>query len=136
MDAASRTGVENVREEIISRVQFAPIARRYKIYIVDEVHMLSTAAFNALLKTLEEPPSHVVFILCTTDPHKVPGTIHSRCQRFDFRRIAPESIASRLGAVCTSEGVRFEAEALELDRPARPRRAAQRADLARADHRV
>ncbi len=114
LDAASRTGVENVREEIISRVQFAPTRGGYKVYIVDEVHMLSTAAFNALLKTLEEPPSHVVFILCTTDPQKVPETIHSRCQRFDFRRIAPESIVSRLGAVCTAEGVRFEGEALEL----------------------
>ena len=89
LDAASRTGVENVREEIIGRVQFAPTRGRYKIYIIDEVHMLSTAAFNALLKTLEEPPSHVVFILATTDPQKVPETIHSRCQRFDFRRISP-----------------------------------------------
>ena len=76
--------------------------------------MLSTAAFNALLKTLEEPPSHVVFILCTTDPHKVPATIHSRCQRFDFHRLANEEIMARLGAVCASEGVEFEAEALEL----------------------
>lgn len=114
MDAASRTGVENVREEIIGRVQFAPVRGRYKIYIIDEVHMLSTAAFNALLKTLEEPPSHVVFILCTTDPHKVPATIHSRCQRFDFHRLANEEIIARLGAVCASEGVEFEAEALEL----------------------
>ncbi len=114
LDAASRTGVENVREEIIGRVQFAPTRGRKKVYIIDEVHMLSTAAFNALLKTLEEPPDHVVFILCTTDPQKVPETIHSRCQRFDFRRIGSESIVSRLGAICVSEGVEFEGEALEL----------------------
>ena len=114
LDAASRTGVENVREEIISRVQFAPTRGRYKVYIIDEVHMLSTAAFNALLKTLEEPPAHVVFILCTTDPQKVPETIHSRCQRFDFRRISQESMVSRLGAVCVSEDVEFEGEALDL----------------------
>ena len=114
LDAASRTGVENVREEIIGRVSFAPTRGRYKIYIIDEVHMLSTAAFNALLKTLEEPPSHVVFILATTDPQKVPETIHSRCQRFDFRRISSESIVSRLGAICVAEGVEFEGEALDL----------------------
>ena len=114
LDAASRTGVENVREEIIGRVQFAPTRGRYKIYIIDEVHMLSTAAFNALLKTLEEPPSHVVFILATTDPQKVPETIHSRCQRFDFRRISTEAMVSRLGAICTAENVEFEGEALEL----------------------
>ena len=114
LDAASRTGVENVREEIISRVSFAPTRGRFKVYIIDEVHMLSTAAFNALLKTLEEPPSHVVFILCTTDPQKVPETIHSRCQRFDFRRIEPEAMVSRLGAICIAENVEFEGEALDL----------------------
>ena len=114
LDAASRTGVENVREEIISRVHFAPTRGRSKVYIIDEVHMLSTAAFNALLKTLEEPPSHVVFILCTTDPQKVPETIHSRCQRFDFHRISPESMVARLGAVCMAEDVEFEGEALDL----------------------
>ncbi len=114
LDAASRTGVENVREEIIGRVQFAPTRGRYKVYIIDEVHMLSPAAFNALLKTLEEPPSHVVFILCTTDPQSVPETIHSRCQRFDFRRISIEAMVSRLGAICVAEGVEFEGEALDL----------------------
>ncbi len=114
LDAASRTGVENVREEIIGRVSFAPTRGNRKVYIIDEVHMLSMAAFNALLKTLEEPPSHVIFILCTTDPQKVPETIHSRCQRFDFRRIAPESMVSRLGAICIAEGVEFEGEALDL----------------------
>ena len=114
LDAASRTGVDNVREEIINRMQFAPTRGRYKVYIIDEVHMLSVAAFNALLKTLEEPPSHVVFILATTDPQKVPETIHSRCQRFDFRRISAEAMVARLGAVCVSEGVEFEGEALDL----------------------
>ena len=114
LDAASRTGVENVREEIISRVSYAPTRGAWKVYIIDEVHMLSTAAFNALLKTIEEPPSHVVFILCTTDPQKVPETILSRCQRFDFHRISIESIVARLGAVCAEEGVEFEAEALDL----------------------
>ena len=114
LDAASRTGVENVREEIISRVSYAPTRGTWKVYIIDEVHMLSTAAFNALLKTIEEPPSHVVFILCTTDPQKVPETILSRCQRFDFHRISIESIVARLGAVCAEEGVEFEADALDL----------------------
>ena len=106
--------MENVREEIINRVHYAPTHGSYKIYIIDEVHMLSTAAFNALLKTLEEPPSHVVFILCTTDPQKVPDTIHSRCQRFDFHRLSVDEITARLGAVCVQEGVEFEPEALEL----------------------
>ncbi len=114
LDAASRTGVENVREEIIGKVHYAPTRGRYKVYIIDEVHMLSTPAFNALLKTLEEPPDHVVFILCTTDPQKVPETILSRCQRFDFRRISSEELISRLGAICEMEGVRFEGDALDL----------------------
>lgn len=114
LDAASRTGVENVREEIISRVHYAPTRGSVKVYIIDEVHMLSQAAFNALLKTLEEPPEHVIFILCTTDPQKVPETIHSRCQRFDFHRISVDTIVARLGAVCMQEGVEFEPEALEF----------------------
>lgn len=114
LDAASRTGVENVREEIIGRVNFAPTRGKKKVYIIDEVHMLSVAAFNALLKTLEEPPSHVVFVLCTTDPQKVPATIHSRCQRFDFHRLGTDEIVSRLGAVCMGEGVEFEGDALAL----------------------
>lgn len=105
LDAASRTGVEAVREEIITKVQFAPTRGRYKIYIIDEVHMLSTSAFNALLKTLEEPPPHTVFILCTTHPQKVPETIHSRCQRFDFHRIGVEEIVERLGHIAKSEGI-------------------------------
>ena len=114
LDAASRTGVENVRDEIISRVGYAPVRGNYKVYVIDEVHMLSNAAFNALLKTLEEPPSHIVFVLCTTDPQKVPETIRSRCQRFDFRAINTEELTGRLGAVCEMENVPFEGEALEL----------------------
>lgn len=112
LDAASRTGVENVREEIISRVGFAATRGSKKIYIIDEVHMLSTAAFNALLKTLEEPPEHVIFILCTTDPQKVPETILSRCQRFDFASISATDIFERLKAVCESEKVSAEDDAL------------------------
>jgi DNA polymerase-3 subunit gamma/tau len=114
LDAASRTGVENVREEIIGRVQFAPTRGDYKIYIIDEVHMLSTAAFNALLKTLEEPPSHVLFVLCTTDSHKVPETIQSRCQRFDFHRLSEQQIAARLAYICEQEGYTAQPEALAL----------------------
>ncbi|MDR0500244.1 MAG: DNA polymerase III subunit gamma/tau [Coriobacteriales bacterium] len=114
LDAASRTGVENVRDEIISRVQYAPTQGAYKIYIIDEVHMLSTAAFNALLKTLEEPPSHVVFMLCTTDPHKVIETIRARCQRFDFHRLSNEQIASRLAYICKQENYEADPRALEL----------------------
>lgn len=114
LDAASRTGVENVREEIIGKVDYAPTRGKYKVYIIDEVHMLSTAAFNALLKTLEEPPDHVIFIMCTTDPQKVPETILSRCQRFDFRRISSEEMVSRLGAICEMEDITFEGDALDL----------------------
>lgn len=114
LDAASRTGVDNVREEIISRVNYAPTRGAWKIYIIDEAHMLTVPAFNALLKTLEEPPAHVMFILCTTDPQQVLGTIQSRCQRFDFHRISNEAIVSRLGAICVEEGVDFEGEALDL----------------------
>jgi DNA polymerase-3 subunit gamma/tau len=114
IDAASNTGVDNVREEIIGRVQFAPTLGRYKVYIIDEVHMLSAAAFNALLKTLEEPPPNVVFVLCTTHPHKVPETIHSRCQRFDFRRISVEEIADRLRYIAEAEGFRIDRGAFTL----------------------
>ena len=114
LDAASRTGVDNVREEIIGRVQFAPTQGSYKIYIIDEVHMLSTAAFNALLKTLEEPPSHVIFVLCTTDVHKVPDTVQARCQRFDFKHLAVSEIVGRLQYICEREGFDNEPAALEL----------------------
>lgn len=114
LDAASRTGVDNVREEIIGRVQYAPTRGRYKVYIIDEVHMLSPAAFNALLKTLEEPPAHVVFILCTTDPQKILETILSRCQRFDFHRISMEDIEGRLRYVCEQEGFECDDEALQI----------------------
>ena len=114
LDAASRTGVDNVREEIINSVNFAPVRGKYKIYIIDEVHMLTTAAFNALLKTLEEPPAHVIFVLCTTDPQKILETILSRCQRFDFHRIGNEDIAHRLSYVCEQEGFDYDDEALAI----------------------
>ena len=114
LDAASRTGVDNVREEIINSVNFAPVRGKYKIYIIDEVHMLSTAAFNALLKTLEEPPAHVIFVLCTTDPQKILETILSRCQRFDFHRIGNEDIEHRLSYVCEQEGFDYDDEALAI----------------------
>lgn len=114
LDAASRTGVDNVREEIINSVSFAPVRGAYKVYIIDEVHMLSPAAFNALLKTLEEPPAHVVFILCTTDPQKILETILSRCQRFDFHRISMEDIEGRLRYVCEQEGFAYDDEALQI----------------------
>ena len=114
LDAASRTGVDNVREEIINSVNFAPVRGKYKIYIIDEVHMLTTAAFNALLKTLEEPPAHVIFVLCTTDPQKILETILSRCQRFDFHRIGNEDIERRLSYVCEQEGFDYDDEALTI----------------------
>ncbi|PKQ37819.1 MAG: DNA polymerase III subunit gamma/tau [Actinobacteria bacterium HGW-Actinobacteria-1] len=114
LDAASRTGVDAVREEIIGRVNYAPTRGHWKVYIIDEVHMLSNAAFNALLKTLEEPPSHTVFILCTTHPHKVPETIHSRCQRFDFHRLSVEEIVSRLRFIADAEKVEVADAALSL----------------------
>lgn len=114
LDAASRTGVDSVREEIINSVNFAPVRGGYKVYIIDEVHMLTTQAFNALLKTLEEPPSHVVFVLCTTDPQKLLDTILSRCQRFDFHRISNEDILGRMRYVCDQEGFSYDEEALEI----------------------
>ena len=114
LDAASRTGVDNVREEIINSVSFAPVRGAYKVYIIDEVHMLTTAAFNALLKTLEEPPAHVIFVLCTTDPQKILETILSRCQRFDFHRIGNEDIEHRLAYVCEQEGFDYDDEALAI----------------------
>ena len=114
LDAASRTGVDNVREEIINSVNFAPVRGKYKIYIIDEVHMLTTAAFNALLKTLEEPPAHVIFVLCTTDPQKILETILSRCQRFDFHRIGNEDIERRLAYVCEQENFDYDDEALAI----------------------
>lgn len=111
IDAASNNGVANVRD-IIDEVQYSPAEGRYKVYIIDEVHMLSTGAFNALLKTLEEPPSYVIFILATTEPHKIPITIHSRCQRYDFRRISIDTIAARLREVTDREQVQVEEKAL------------------------
>ncbi len=110
IDAASNNGVDNIRE-IREEVRYAPTQGQYKVYIIDEVHMLSTGAFNALLKTLEEPPSHVIFILATTDPQKIPVTILSRCQRFDFRRITTQDITKRLAYCMELEGIEVEQEA-------------------------
>ena len=107
IDAASNTGVDNIRE-LRSNTAYRPARSRYKVYIIDEVHMLSTGAFNALLKTLEEPPEHVKFILATTEIQKVPATIQSRCQRFNFRNIGPDEIAGRLAEIVESEGARAE----------------------------
>ncbi|MCP3733926.1 DNA polymerase III subunit gamma/tau [Sphingomonas sp. RP10(2022)] len=113
MDAASHTGVDDVRE-IIDAARYAAVSARYKIYIVDEVHMLSKNAFNALLKTLEEPPAHVKFLFATTEVNKVPITVLSRCQRFDLRRISAEQLAAHFAFVCGEEGVQAEPEALML----------------------
>jgi len=107
IDAASNTGVDDIRE-LRSNAAFRPARARFKVYIIDEVHMLSTNAFNALLKTLEEPPSHVKFILATTDPQKVPATIHSRCQRFDFRAIDHSDIAAHLRRIVDTEGIKAD----------------------------
>ncbi|NNU85454.1 DNA polymerase III subunit gamma/tau [Geobacillus sp. BMUD] len=111
IDAASNNRVDEIRD-IREKVKFAPTSARYKVYIIDEVHMLSIGAFNALLKTLEEPPKHVIFILATTEPHKIPATIISRCQRFDFRRIPLPAIVSRLKYVASAQGVEASDEAL------------------------
>jgi len=113
IDAASNRGVEEIRD-IRDKVKFAPSDVRYKVYIIDEVHMLTTEAFNALLKTLEEPPSHVIFILATTEPHKLPATIISRCQRFDFHRISLKVMVNLLQKICESQEVRVEEQALQL----------------------
>ncbi|MEL7144107.1 MAG: DNA polymerase III subunit gamma/tau [Cyanobacteria bacterium J06573_11] len=113
IDAASNTGVDNIRE-LIERAQFAPVQCRYKLFVLDEVHMLSTAAFNALLKTLEEPPDRVVFVLATTDPQRVLPTIISRCQRFDFRRIPLPSMVKHLGYIATEETIRIDEPAIQL----------------------
>ncbi len=113
IDAASQTGVDNVRENIIENAQFKPTLGKYKIFIVDEVHMLSTAAFNALLKTLEEPPEHVVFILATTDAQKLPATVVSRCQRFTFSRIPDETTKKHLQSIAKEEGVTIDEVVLD-----------------------
>ena len=113
IDAASNNGVENIRN-LREEASFTPASAKYRVYIIDEVHMLSTGAFNALLKTLEEPPAHVVFILATTEVHKLPATILSRCQRFDFHRIAPEDISARLRYVAEQEGASLDEEAALL----------------------
>ncbi|MGD1699768.1 DNA polymerase III subunit gamma/tau [Dapis sp. BLCC M229] len=113
IDAASNTGVDNIRE-LIERSQFAPVQCRYKVYVIDEVHMLSVSAFNALLKTLEEPPERVVFILATTDPQRVLATIISRCQRFDFRRIPLEAMVKHLHHIATTEKIDITTEAIQM----------------------
>lgn len=113
MDAASNNGVDNIRD-IREEVEFIPTKARYRVYIIDEVHMLSTGAFNALLKTLEEPPAHVIFILATTEPQKLPATILSRCQRFDFKRISENDIVRRLKYICENSNVQIEENALKL----------------------
>src|ERR687898_373123 len=113
MDAASHTGVDDVRE-IIDAVRYSAVSARFKIYIIDEVHMLSKNAFNALLKTLEEPPAHVKFLFATTEADKLPVTVLSRCQRFDLRRIPAELLAEHFGHVAEAEGVEVEPEALAL----------------------
>ncbi|MFJ8264296.1 DNA polymerase III subunit gamma/tau [Rummeliibacillus sp. NPDC094406] len=112
-DAASNSSVDEMRE-IIEKVRFAPASARYKVYIIDEVHMLSTSAFNALLKTLEEPPSHVVFILATTEPHKIPATIISRCQRFDFKRLSSIDILERMKVVLEDINLPYDEQALKV----------------------
>jgi DNA polymerase-3 subunit gamma/tau len=113
IDGASNTSVDDVRE-LKDKIGFAPNLARYKVYIIDEVHMLSTSAFNALLKTLEEPPPHVIFILATTEVHKVPLTIISRCQRFDFRRLPQAAVVGKLKDICDHEGIKIEPQALAL----------------------
>lgn len=112
IDAASNNGVDEVRD-LIDKVKYAPINGKYKVYIIDEVHMMSTGAFNALLKTLEEPPAHIVFVLATTEPHKILPTIISRCQRFDFKKVENHDIISRLEYVLKSENKKYELSALE-----------------------
>ena len=113
IDAASNNGVENIRE-LRDEISYTPANVKYKIYIIDEVHMLSTSAFNALLKTLEEPPAHAIFILATTEPQKIPATIQSRCQRFDFRRISAKNIAGRIGEITRKDGINITADAIQL----------------------
>jgi len=112
MDAASNRGIDEIRK-LRDRVGLAPMAGRYKVYLVDEVHMLTAEAYNALLKTLEEPPPHIIFILATTEAHKVPATIISRCQRFDFHRLPLAAVVSRLEHICQQEGIQIEAAALQ-----------------------
>jgi DNA polymerase-3 subunit gamma/tau len=113
IDAASQTGVDNVRENIIENAQFKPTRSKYKVFIVDEVHMLSTSAFNALLKTLEEPPAHVLFILATTELHKLPATVISRCQRFQFKKIPFDLMESRLKKICVEEDIQIAPTVLQ-----------------------
>ncbi|NCN07485.1 DNA polymerase III subunit gamma/tau [Candidatus Falkowbacteria bacterium] len=113
IDAASHTGVDNVRENIIENARFTPNSSQYKVFIIDEVHMLSISAFNALLKTLEEPPAHAIFILCTTETHKLPQTIISRCQRFDLKKVSSKDLKNRLEKIAKTENIKIESSVLD-----------------------
>ncbi|MCP4628832.1 MAG: DNA polymerase III subunit gamma/tau, partial [bacterium] len=113
IDGASNSGVDDIRE-LRENISYTSMGGKYRIFIIDEVHMLSKSAFNALLKTLEEPPKNVIFIFATTEPQKIPETIHSRCQRYDFRRIASEQIVGQIEKICTHENITFEKSGIEL----------------------
>ena len=115
IDAASNTSVDDVRD-LRDKINFSPSQGKYKIYIIDEVHMLSTAAFNALLKTLEEPPPHAIFILATTEIHKIPATVLSRCQRHEFRRVPVDEIVKQLKIIIKAEKIQADDDALDPDR--------------------
>ena len=135
MDAASRTGVDDIRE-LTEGVRYRPVSARYKVYIIDEVHMLSKNAFNALLKTLEEPPPDVKFVFATTEMQKVPVTVLSRCQRFSLRRVPVELLVAHYREIAEAEGVAVEPAALGADRPRRRRLGARRAVAARPGDRA
>ena len=135
MDAASHNGVDDVRQ-INDAIRYAPVSARYKVYILDEVHMLSTAAFNALLKTLEEPPPHAKFIFATTEIREVPVTVLSRCQRFDLRRIDAATLVTHLGSIAGKENIEVEPEALALIARAGRRLGARFAVAARSGDRA
>src|SRR5205809_3610719 len=113
LDAASNTGIDNMRE-ILDNARYAPTVGRYKVYLIDEVHMLSKAAFNSMLKTLEEPPDHVKFVLATTDPQKIPVTVLSRCLQFNLKQLSPALIVSQLERILTQEAVSYDKESLNL----------------------
>src|SRR5271157_741243 len=113
IDGASNTGVDNIRD-LREKIRYAPSAGRYKVYIIDEAHMLSTSAFNALLKTLEEPPPHVIFVLATTEPKKIPATVLSRCQHLPFSRMSGHKIKERLKTIADTEGIKIASSPLEM----------------------
>src|SRR5205807_2963755 len=130
-DAASNRGIDEIRD-LRERVKYLPAVLKVKVYIIDEAHMLTTEAFNALLKTLEEPPAHVIFVLATTEPHKIPLTVASRCQRFDFRRIETGAIAARLAMIVDKEKFRVDTGSLAL--LARLARSSMRDGITLLDH--